>query len=109
MTERTPVPAMKKHPDCEDCCQLKEHKGYADCGYSTGICAYLDAWPQPNKSAPSAIAAPITGARLAMLLKNQRDKVADALRLILPMAKGYAHAHQVGSNAAYIEDAEKAL
>lgn len=33
----------------------------------------------------------------------------EALRLILPMAKGYAHAHPVGSNAAYIEAAEAVL
>ena len=40
---------MDKHPDCEDCCQLREHKGYRDCAYTTGECAWL-----PHPAAPSA-------------------------------------------------------
>ena len=36
-------------------------------------------------------------------------ETADALRLILPMAKGYAHAHPVGNNQKFIEQAEAAL
>lgn len=36
-------------------------------------------------------------------------EVADALRLILPMAKGYASEHPVGSNQAYVEHAENVL
>jgi hypothetical protein len=32
----------KKHPDCEDRCQLKEHKGYDDCNH-TGVCQHLKA------------------------------------------------------------------
>lgn len=36
-------------------------------------------------------------------------EVLDALRLILPLAKGYAAAHRVGSNAAYVAAAEAAL
>jgi len=35
--------------------------------------------------------------------------VLDALRLILPLAKGYAAANRVGSNAAYVAAAEAAL
>lgn len=35
--------------------------------------------------------------------------VRDALRLILPLAKGYAHAHPVGSNARHIQEAEAVL
>jgi len=31
-----------KHPDCEDCCQLREHKGYISCRL-TGECAWLEA------------------------------------------------------------------
>lgn len=38
-----------------------------------------------------------------------RHQVVDALMLILPMAKGYAAAHPVESNAAAIEMAEAAL
>ena len=33
---------MDKHPDCEDRCQLREHKGYIDCQL-TGRCAWLTA------------------------------------------------------------------
>ena len=36
-------------------------------------------------------------------------KIIDALELILPMAKGYASQHRVGSNQKYIEIAEQAL
>ena len=46
---------MNKHPDCEDVCQLKEHKGYTPCDYSSGVCAYLDTFP----------AAPLSGAGAA--------------------------------------------
>lgn len=35
--------------------------------------------------------------------------VLNALRLILPMAKGYAAANRVGSNAAYVAAADAAL
>ena len=37
------------------------------------------------------------------------DALVEALSLILPMAKGYAAAHPVGSNAEYIRIAEEAL
>lgn len=33
---------MDKHPDCENCCQLLEHKGYRSCSAS-GICDMLEA------------------------------------------------------------------
>jgi len=33
---------MNKHPDCEDRCQILEHKGYHDCA-QTGRCELLDA------------------------------------------------------------------
>ena len=33
---------MKKHPDCEDRCQILEHKGYYDCT-NTGRCEFLEA------------------------------------------------------------------
>ena len=46
-------------------------------------------------------------------LIRQQDAVigelAQALWLILPLAKGYAAQHEVGSNQAYIENAEEAL
>ena len=37
------------------------------------------------------------------------DNLEEALRLILPMAKGYAAMHDVGSNKKYIEKAERLL
>jgi len=40
---------------------------------------------------------------------TQLEAMAEALRLVLPMAKGYAAAHPVGSNALYIETAEQQL
>ena len=30
-----------KHPDCEDRCQLREHKGYISCSL-TGCCAFAE-------------------------------------------------------------------
>lgn len=39
----------------------------------------------------------------------ERDAARAALRLILPLAKGYAAAHPVGSNADYVAAAEAAL
>lgn len=38
-----------------------------------------------------------------------KDKLEEALRLILPLAKGYASAHPVGSNAEYIAYAQEIL
>lgn len=32
---------MNKHPECEDCCQLLEHKSYHICS-QTGVCAWLE-------------------------------------------------------------------
>jgi hypothetical protein len=37
------------------------------------------------------------------------QRLADALALILPMAKAYAHADKVGNNLAFIQSAEEAL
>lgn len=41
---------MKKHPDCEDRCQILEHKGYHTCS-QTGRCEQLDASPSPQPDA----------------------------------------------------------
>lgn len=42
--------------------------------------------------------------------KSERLKaVVEALNLVLPMAKGYASEHRVGSNAEYVLAAEEAL
>ena len=40
---------------------------------------------------------------------NNHEALVEALTLVLPMAKGYAHAHRVGSNEAYVEQAESVL
>lgn len=37
------------------------------------------------------------------------QRVVEALELILPMAKAYAHANKVGNNLAFIQSAEDAL
>lgn len=42
-------------------------------------------------------------------LSSAFEAVTKALRLTLPMAKGYAAQHKVGSNAKYIEYAEEQL
>lgn len=51
-------------------------------------------------------------AKLQELLSDmelQRDTLASALRLILPLAKGYAAEHPVGSNERYVIEAELLL
>ena len=47
--------------------------------------------------------------RRIVALISRLDAAERALELILPLAKGYAAAHQVGSNAAYVAEAEAAL
>ena len=42
-------------------------------------------------------------ARGAANEREQSDRVREALELILPMARGYAHEHDVGSNKRYVE------
>jgi hypothetical protein len=49
------------------------------------------------------------GYPVADLEKINLQEAADWLRIVLPMAKGYAAQHKVGSNARYIEGAEAAL
>ena len=38
---------MRKHTDCEDRCQILEHKGYHDCT-NTGRCELLEAMTTPT-------------------------------------------------------------
>ena len=42
-------------------------------------------------------------------LRKKLEEAKDALTLVLPMAKGYAYEHQVGSNLAYADSAEMTL
>ena len=49
MTEPITEQAERKHPDCEDGCQLMGRKGYHDC-FVTGECAYAPA-SQPTYAA----------------------------------------------------------
>ena len=42
-------------------------------------------------------------------LLAELERLQEALRLILPLAKGYAHAHPVGSNQEYVNDARAIL
>lgn len=46
-----PSITSRKHPDCEDRCQLKEHKGYNSC-FQSGECAWLPASEGGTKAAP---------------------------------------------------------
>ncbi len=46
---------------------------------------------------------------IATDLELQRDTIVSALRLILPLAKGYANEHPVGSNERYVIEAELLL
>jgi hypothetical protein len=41
-------------------------------------------------------------------LEREREEVREALLLILPLAKGYAATHPVGSNQKYVEIAARA-
>lgn len=47
-------------------------------------------------------------ARVAAL-EAENARLREALRVILPMAKGYAHEHPVGNNAFMVQEAELAL
>lgn len=42
-------------------------------------------------------------------MSNPIQQAIEALALILPMAKGYAHQHPVGNNSAFCDQAEAAL
>jgi len=44
-----------------------------------------------------------------MMQQNIEEELHDALVLILPMAKGYAHANQVGGNMKKIQRAESII
>ncbi len=41
--------------------------------------------------------------------RESTDRAGNALQLILPMAKAWAHQHDVGSNKKYIEHSEEVL
>lgn len=42
-------------------------------------------------------------------LHAQAEALREALELIIPLAKGYAHAHPVGSNERYVQQAVEVL
>ncbi len=47
---------------------------------------------------------------LELSAQSSREKaLAEALRLVIPLAKGYSAEHRVGSNQVYIEQAEATL
>ena len=49
-----------------------------------------------------------TSAIIEIIRKGDKPLL-EALKLVLPMAKGYAYKNNVGSNMKYIETAEKAI
>lgn len=51
----------------------------------------------------------IDTAELVSEAADEVDRLRSALRLILPIAKGYASDHRVGSNAEYCQYAESVL
>jgi hypothetical protein len=51
----------------------------------------------------------VEACRLAISALQQRERLVDALKLILPMAKGYAYEHNVGSNQKYVLETEQLL
>ena len=64
---------MRKHTDCEDRCQILEHKGYHDCT-NTGRCELFEAMNTPTPDEVAALIkrlrekdAAITGTLLACL------------------------------------------
>lgn len=48
-------------------------------------------------------------AKLIVKCVNHQDELVEALRLILPLAKGYSASHPVGSNDKYVSIAEEVL
>src|SRR3990167_4969416 len=46
----TDLGIVKKHPDCEDRCMLREHKGYHTCS-QTGLCNFALAVETPRMDA----------------------------------------------------------
>mgnify|MGYP001593685742 FL=1 len=65
---------MNKHPDCEDRCQILEHKGYHDCS-RTGRCELLEAMTDKT-SAPEQelIATDAFGLRRYCIMKAQQEQ-----------------------------------
>ena len=63
--------SMEKHPDCEDRCQILEHKGYHDCS-QTGRCEWLEA------TAPTVLPAVTEEVREALKNWQQEPSVAGA-------------------------------
>ena len=51
----------------------------------------------------------ITNAKTARRLLAEREQLLRALQLVLPMAKGYAVEHSVGSNREFCEQAKSAI
>lgn len=43
----SPIYKHNRHPDCEDGCQLREHKGYDSC-WRAGFCHWLAAAPSDS-------------------------------------------------------------
>lgn len=52
---------------------------------------------------------PVVGAQVIVNQQIEISRLRAALALILPMAKGYAHANRVGRNDEYIQQAEHVL
>lgn len=76
-----------------------------DADWLERVCDHF-ATPTP---APSAGDAPVDWTVVGPKLVEEREALRDMLVLILPLAKGYAAANRVGSNAEYVQAADDLL
>ena len=65
-------------------------------------------WTSPDKETMTLHVGNINAAHNARVKAALCERMADKLAVILPMAKGYAAEHPVGSNQKYVESAEEA-
>jgi len=116
------------HPDCcagEPCpaCGASEAPGGGGCPGKTSELTnklWLAAYRHDHNNDPSRVlhtsgfsdaalldeAARLINGAAAHALVARIEQLSEALSIILPMAKGYAHAHPVGSNAEKVAQAE---
>ena len=99
---------MKKHPDCEDRCQLLEHKGYRDC-YMTGLCARAtDADDYEPEDGAMAISNKRPVAWHEICLNNMRSHYQSELRLaIAQQERAYRLSRAISHYEAQIAEAKR--
>ena len=79
-------------------------------GGSLGEVASTQSSPKEKGRAAADVASEVlTAADIIASLRQRVEMLGGALALVMPMAKGYAADHPVGSNAEYVRDAESVL